>query len=251
MGSRKWTQEELDYLEDKWGVISIKAIAKNLNRSFSAIKLKANRIGLDDARNHIDGLTLLQLAKAINTEYNTIKYWIKNKGFPVRHKVTSKTQKFKYLTYKDFWKWCEEHKDLINLARFEKGAIGEEPDWADEKRKADALNIQMKYKTSWTKEEELKLISLVKLQKYTYPELVKILNRSEHAIKRKLHDLNIPDRPVSIDTRRKWTDKELSLLVKLREKGYGENTIAELIGRSGIAVRGKLERMTKVEGVAI
>ncbi|MFA1819025.1 hypothetical protein ACDX78_02275 [Virgibacillus oceani] len=46
---KKWSQEELDYLEDRWGVVSIKGIANKLGRSVNAVKLKAQRTGLDDA----------------------------------------------------------------------------------------------------------------------------------------------------------------------------------------------------------
>ena len=46
MLSRTWTDEEVDYLEDKWGNISIPIIAKNLGRTVKAIKSKAYKIGL-------------------------------------------------------------------------------------------------------------------------------------------------------------------------------------------------------------
>ena len=43
---RSWSAEEIAYLEEKWGVTSIPAIAKKLNRSINSIKCKAKKIGL-------------------------------------------------------------------------------------------------------------------------------------------------------------------------------------------------------------
>ena len=44
--SRKWTQEELDYLANNYYSMDTDIIAEQLNRSRNSIKLKANRIGL-------------------------------------------------------------------------------------------------------------------------------------------------------------------------------------------------------------
>lgn len=39
---KNWTKAEETYLEDAWGVVSPKTIAKNLNRSETAIIVKKN-----------------------------------------------------------------------------------------------------------------------------------------------------------------------------------------------------------------
>jgi len=41
--NRKWTKEDVEYLKEKWGTVSIPYIAQKLNRSVNAIKLKAGR----------------------------------------------------------------------------------------------------------------------------------------------------------------------------------------------------------------
>ena len=40
---RRWTQEERDFVEDKWGLISVHSIAKQLNRSYNAIQRYAEK----------------------------------------------------------------------------------------------------------------------------------------------------------------------------------------------------------------
>lgn len=46
LGSRTWKPEEEDYLMEKWGQISVPAIAKKLNRTTNAVKVRAQRLGL-------------------------------------------------------------------------------------------------------------------------------------------------------------------------------------------------------------
>lgn len=42
---RVWTADEEAYLQDKWGSISVKSLAKNLGRSENAIIVRAQRLG--------------------------------------------------------------------------------------------------------------------------------------------------------------------------------------------------------------
>ena len=42
----RWSKEEEEFLTENWGNLSIKAIAKKLNRSKNAIEVRKNRLGL-------------------------------------------------------------------------------------------------------------------------------------------------------------------------------------------------------------
>ena len=44
--ARNWKQEEIEYLQDNWGTVSIRSLAMNLNRSINAINVMKNRLGL-------------------------------------------------------------------------------------------------------------------------------------------------------------------------------------------------------------
>lgn len=241
--SKRWTEDEINFLEEKWGVLSIKAIANNLGRTIDAVKTKTQKLGYVDAKLSLDGITICKLAQALNISYAIIsKHWIPEHAFPAKTKVFAISNKVKYVTYSDFWKWAEKNKSHINFARVEEGILGEEPAWVKEKRKADTLNIERRLKLPWSQEETRKLINLVRLQKYTYPEMEKILLRSEAAIKRKLRDLKIPDRPIGMN-KKKWTKEQISTAIDMLNKGYGLNTIGEKIGKTSLSVRGKFERM--------
>lgn len=239
--NRHWTEEELEYLQDRWGTVSIKGIAKGINRSINAVKLKAQRIGLGDPKMHYDGITISQLSKALNVSYSTVKNWIENHNFPVKEKLFAIEEKVKVVTYEDFWKWAEEHKQMIDFSKVEKNILGAEPDWVDIKRGADKIGSRKA--TKWTEEEDKLLRSMVNAYQYTYSEIAKALGRTEGACKRRLMELGIKARPLRLDSHTRYTKEEEKIIVDMYLKGYKVETIAERLNKSALGVRGKLERL--------
>lgn len=244
-----YTAAQKQYIEDSWGTVSIKGIAKNLGKSVTAIMQKAQHMGLSDARFSGEGITVCQLAKAIGREYSVLKFWILKHGFPAKKKLFAVERRVLYVQYADFWKWAEEYKDSMNFSKFEENMLGPEPAWAKEKRRADIMAAN-KSTTSvdWTPLEDKQLLRMVESQRYTYPQLAAEFNRAETAIKRRIHDLGTKARPLRLDNHTKWTNEQTEVLKKLATAGYGYNTIAAKVTaigpeKSELAVRGKLERM--------
>jgi hypothetical protein len=237
-----WTANELTFLEEKWGQLSIKAIAKNLGRSVEGVKIKAQRIGLTDSRLCGDGITLNQLAKALKTEYSVLKYWYLHHGFPAKPKVFAIRDQVLFVRYQDFWKWAERHRDRINCARLEPNLLGPEPEWVKEKRKFDELNFQKLPVRPWSQQDDMKLRSLVHAYRYSYTEIAERLQRTEAAVKRRLYDLGIKARPLR-QPASWWTDEQVDLLETMVRQGCGYNTMAKTLGKSALAIRGKLEQM--------
>lgn len=240
---KKWSPEELEYLENSWGSTSIKGIARKLGRSFNAVKVKAQRIGLSDPREHYDGLTINRLAELLNVDHSIIITWINRNGFPAKYKVFAMSAKVLVVTWKDFWKWAEKNKQAIDFSKVEEGYLGPEPDWLAEKRKADQLRNMRVKKSPWTKEEEAILKQMLNAFQYTYSDIAKRLHRSEAAVKRRILDLGIKQRPISKGNHIRYTNEEVEQLVSMYAKGYDIDTIAHRLNKSALGVRGKLERM--------
>lgn len=237
-----WTKDEVDFLQDCWGIRSMKYIAERLGRSVGAVQQKAQKIGLGDARFCYEGITICQLMQALNKSYNSVNAWIERYGMPVRRKVFSRTERVKVISYEAFWKWAEQHKELINLAKMEPGMLGPEPEWAKVKRKADQLRSQKTWQSKpWTPGDDQRLLQMVRLGS-TYPELATHFNRSESSIKRRLYDLNSPYRPKRTPPY-SYTSEEVQKLVRMAEQGHAYETIAKELGKSALGVRGKLEQM--------
>ncbi|WNF07235.1 hypothetical protein [Brevibacillus borstelensis] len=241
---RTWTPDDISYLEDNWGAVSIKHIAKKLGRTVNAVKLKSQRIGLGDPTLHYEGITISQLMKALDKSYSSVYVWIRKYGMPVKEKLFAQAMRVKVISYDDFWKWAEQHKELLNFAKMEQGILGPEPEWAKVKRSADQLRSQKTWQSvAWSEAEDQQLRQLVKLSGMTYPRLAAHFNRTEASIKRRLYDLNIKFRPERLNNHIKYTAEETEQLVSMARQGYGYETIARKLGKSALGVRGKLERM--------
>lgn len=85
---RHWTAEEESLLAEGWGVCGVPALAKKLNRSQQAIKIRASRLHLGPLLMGGDYVTLNQLVTAFNRtgsySYKMIS-WVENRGLPVHN----------------------------------------------------------------------------------------------------------------------------------------------------------------------
>lgn len=248
--NRNWTPAEEEYLKEAWGTTSILTIMKNLNRSRHAIDVKARRLGLGPFLEAGDYITFHQLLLTLGVESGGYKVisWVKNRDFPLHNKRVG-INTFKVVYLEEFWSWAEKNKDLLDFIKFEKYSLGLEPSWVPEKRRHDFEKSQKYIKTPWTAAEDKRLLYLVSKQQYTYDELSKMLRRTNGAICRRLCDLGTKERPVKADNHVKWTTEDFELLGTLIKKGYGYDLIAEKIGKSSKAVRGRVYSMYLTENL--
>lgn len=249
--NRNWTKEEIQYLTDNYGEKSYKTISKKLNRSITAIEIKARRLKLGSFLECGDYITWNQFQGAIGNStgcgYKT-KSWIQNRNFPT-HTKKVRNNSFRIVYIHEFWKWAKDNQDLLDFSKMEENILGVEPDWAKEKRKRDFEKSQKIKQTPWTKDEDERLKYLLKKQKYTYMELSRMMMRTTGAIQRRCCDLNLLDRPVKAENSIKWTESEEKILIELVTKGYGYELISEKIQKSSKAIRGKIGRMYNTENL--
>lgn len=248
VGNKKWTFEECSYLEDKWGVLSIPTIAATLGRTVNAVKVKAQKMELGRHLHCGTEITLNELANALGKgkSYSwLLNRWTRN-GLPIKYKK-SINKRYRVIDIDDFWKWAEFHRDIIDFSKFEINMLGKEPEWVNEKRRADIAAARYK-RTPWTTEDDNNLISLLNSYKYSYRDISERLRRTEGAIKRRVLDLGLKQRPLKADNNRLWKEDEVKLLINLRNKGYSPEVISERFGgtRSALAIRGKLERLEMI-----
>lgn len=241
--NRTWTKEEVEYLKEKWGNVSIPILAKKLNRSVNAVKLKAGRLNLGPMLENGAYVTLNQLAIALTggifSSYCK-KSWIENRGMPVHSKKVIKNT-FKIVYLDEFWKWAEKNRSFLDFSKMEPLTLGKEPAWVNEQRKKDYKSNALQRKDRWMPYEDDKLRYLLKQQKYGYAEVAEILHRSEGAIQRRCTDLGIRERPVKADIGGNlWTDDMYRIITKGIKNGDSYSLIANRIGKSEKAVRGKV-----------
>lgn len=177
-----------------------------------------------------------------------ITSWVKNRGFPVHTKRVNNNS-FRIVYLEEWWEWAEKNRDLLDFSKFEENVLGEEPEWVKEKRKHDVEKATKYVTTPWTKTEDEKLRRLVAKQKYSYDDLSKMMRRTNGAIQRRLCDLGVKDRPVKADNHIRWMEEDFRRLGELIKAGYGYELIAENIGKSSKAVRGRVYQMYLTENL--
>ena len=85
---RPWTQEEEEYLERNYHRISIKALARRLARSMTAVRLKAKRLRL---RKNGEGYTACSLAVALGVDPHWVLCRIRAGKLCATHRNTERT----------------------------------------------------------------------------------------------------------------------------------------------------------------
>jgi hypothetical protein len=160
--------------------------------------------------------------------------------------IYKKSIKKKYLMVdiRDFWKWAKEHRYMLDFSKLSKNTLGKEPAWVIEQRKIDykkKTKMWHSHNDVWSIEEDGLLTQLVKLD-LGYTEICWRLGRSALSIRTRLYDLGIKLRPVRTQNRF-WSEQEVSILIDLISQNYNYELIGEIIGRTPLSVRGKVERM--------
>ncbi|MCL2563579.1 MAG: hypothetical protein FWE08_06050 [Oscillospiraceae bacterium] len=242
--NKPWLPEEEEYLAEHWGYSPVPSLSKALGRSKNAIMCRVHKLGLPPFLESGDYITLNQLTIAVTGSSTNYSYkmesWVKKRGLPVHNKRKNRsTWRVVYLN--EFWKWAEKNRSFIDFSKMEPLALGEEPAWVSEQRSKDFRAFAVQRKDPWTTEDDDKLKSLLKMHRYGYAELSKMLRRSAGAIQRRTADLGLRERPVKADNRsHEWTDKCYRILADGIRAGDSYTLIGEAVGRSGKAVRGKV-----------
>jgi DNA-binding CsgD family transcriptional regulator len=238
---KKWSQADLDYLNDNWGKFSLKTLAKKMQRSEVALKLKACRLGLGAIKDGDGEPTFYQLGCSLGLKIGWSHHSQKllKLGIPVYYKLIA-TKRVAKIKLDAFWEWAERNKDAIDWSRSEENILGLEPAWVKQRRKIDFYN-KPNYNREWTETEDDILRYCID-RGYTYQEICEKLNRTSDAIRRRCYEMFLPS-PKRVAVKR-WTKSELEKLLQMKSEGYHVEAIALELGRSGQSVRGKLGWLT-------
>ena len=252
---RTWTDEEKEYLSEKWGNRSVKAICKHLGRSENSIYNMAHKLKLGKFldSNASGMITMNTLLKALGVTggggYRKIS-WIRNRGLPT-HSIVRLNQRFLVVKIDEFWEWAEKNQSFLDFSKFERHLLGAEPDWVEPKRQRDIVK-QSRWKTKnvkWTKDEDERLLKYLRDYKYTYEELSNIFNRTCGAILRRCCDLGYAERPVRQPAHSVWTDEQKKMLREMLQRGCNYQEMQKAIGKSEKAIRGKAYVLYRTENL--
>ena len=130
-----WTKEMEELLEDKWGIWSVKRLAKEFNCTETAVIVKSERLKLGGA--YSSYLTTAQVGAMFGVHRRTVlHYWVNKYGLKAKSNCLRK-QKIYRITLDDLVAWCYNNQDKWSTKSLELYALGEEFDWLVEKRQKD------------------------------------------------------------------------------------------------------------------
>ena len=185
-----WSQEEVELMQELWGTYTIPQIAKRLNRSAHAVKVKSTRLGLGRYVNSSQYITANQAATLMRVDIHTVTdVWIPA-GLRFTWKAPQGKRRFRHIRMDDLLDWLKDNQDRWDSRRVELFALGSEPDWLKEKRRAD-LNRPVRWSIKWTAEEDSRLVAMFRRGDKTYAEIGQELGRSADAVERRVARLDV------------------------------------------------------------
>lgn len=155
-----WTEEETTYLKEHIGNTKISTIAKNIDRSETAVILKMKRLGIGNTKEHTGLMTSGELAKILDVDRTTIRGWIERHGLPIKKKIPRTEKTFRFVDNEEFWSWANQHKDKVDFSKIERNSIPPEPEWVESLRFDNKIYQKKSYK-QWTTKEDRRLIEFL------------------------------------------------------------------------------------------
>lgn len=174
--SRLWTQEEIDYLEKWYEKRGTDFIAKNLNRTKYSVRRKAQTLGYNSYV--CAELYVKTVANCFNCDSSVINRWIDK--YDLSYKTVKRGKNTcKLIDVKTFWKWAENHKDIIPWQKYESQSMLPEPKWLKETIRNNKTKNNRKPITSIDK---IRVCNMRNKGK-TFEEIAIELNRTVNSVK--------------------------------------------------------------------
>jgi hypothetical protein len=189
-----WTDQDIEFLENSIGVSSYDRIAKRLGKTPLAVESKAEKLGIGNTKISSGMLTMHELANCLCLDDKTVKRLIVNHGLPSVQKdfrirkTTELKRLFTYIEVREFWKWAEGNKDLINWYQVPQYALTPEPEWLNERRKEDYYKW-LKRRRPWTPEEDIQLWNLYYKDGLPQKEIAELMARPTSGVEKRLKRL--------------------------------------------------------------
>lgn len=195
--NRHWSEDEIIYLEEKWGIVCIDNIAKRLGRTNNSILLKAHKIGLrEQVIANGEYLTPKDIASVLAVGTKTVYNWME-KGYLKYRRLKINSVKKYQITINNFKLFLQMHEEkwdtrVANIkfikacftTCMDKGST-QAIDWLMRKIELDKLKKSPMSRKQWTVKEEINLRSMINIGK-TYKEIAVSLQRSFYSIQGKI-----------------------------------------------------------------
>lgn len=198
-----WSDEETKKFITDWQdeTISYKSLSKKYqNRSITALKSKAKRLGLSQRQHDSSYLTVKDIMTEMNVSKDRVRGWIKH---GLKYHI-SKIKPYKYLiSQSDLLTFLEKNQSLFDASQVSEYLFVEEPEWLKNKRRTDRNTFIRKMGVKYS-EGELKTITFMFKMGKSNQEIAKVVNRTESGIEKILTELKL--------SRKKYNQYEIEII---------------------------------------
>lgn len=111
----RWSADDLAFLKDSLGVLTVKQIAKRLGRTETAVKVKAKRLHISVRLS--DGYTLRGLCEGLGVDHHKVERWVDRGWLRGRRIGTDRTK----TQLGDIWQFTD--RNIYELVRDHPGEI--------------------------------------------------------------------------------------------------------------------------------
>lgn len=182
--ARKWIEEDISYLIDSIGKVKVSTIARNLNRTETAVLLKLKRLGFSNTKDHVGMLTFGELSRFLGVDRKIVQGWAERHNLPFTSKVTRTSKYYYFVDNEDFWAWAWNNREKIDFSKIEENTILPEPDWVKKERYYNTAFRKRQYKL-WSYKEDKKLKEMLEKKGYSYRQAGEVLGRSAISVERR------------------------------------------------------------------
>lgn len=188
MAGRRWTEEELAYLEEKADSISTYAIAKALNRSYHSVTIKASRMGIPLFNTSTERLSTFAIANMMDVDVKAVHRWHR---YGLKYKRIQGRQMHRQ---DNLIKFLKENQELWDATRGDPYIVSKYP-WFKEKYQKDLAKKKEcpKRNKNWSKTDMQTLVYL-REHGWSYSQLAERYGHSASACKQKYCDLKKRER---------------------------------------------------------
>lgn len=177
-----WSETELEYLRENWGIKTVPIMSKYLERSERAIIRMASKLKLGGRKINY---SVNEVGELLGIRAKTVKAW-GEKGLKItRAKTDAKIYSIKVSDLEEFLKT---YKGYWDSRKMKYSLWINEPDWFKEKKKQDQ-NMPKKHYRKWNDLQDKKLVELF-FKGIEPKEIGEMLGRSEATIKQRLRLIN-------------------------------------------------------------
>lgn len=179
MGGRRWTEEELELLEDLATKVPNANIARRLGRSQHSVRVMLSRRGIAAFPFGSEGLTMHQVEMLIGISHRTLKGKWKRKGFHYQKRGI-----FLMVTQRELLAYMRKHPEDWNAARITDDTLFRRFEWYKRKKAAD-LGAPGNPSRFWS-QDEVNTLKIRYRQGRTMKDIAEELGRTETGVKNKL-----------------------------------------------------------------